>query len=195
MSQDYFQAVKPIVDELSQKGIKINTVSDLKYRSKDEYLKALPVLLDWINKDIDRHLKEDIVRTLSMPWAKSIAGRPLIKEFKKKPIWSLGWAIGNGLAVVADDSVFEDIVKLVKDKSYGRSREMVVVSLANMNNPYAEDVLIDLLDDEEVKGFAVIALGKLKSKKALVKLREFLDNPNASLRNEVKKAIQKIEKG
>jgi hypothetical protein len=40
----------------------------------------------------------------------------------------LRWAIANGLAVIADDLVFEDLVRLVQDKGLGKAREMLAGS-------------------------------------------------------------------
>jgi len=71
---------------------------------------------------------------------------------------------------------------------------MLALSLGNMKNQRAEDVLIDLLDDDEVAGHAIIALGKLKSKKAYPAIKRFLIHPKSWVRNEAKKALAKIDK-
>jgi HEAT repeat protein len=63
-----------------------------------------------------------------------------------------------------------------------------------MKNRRAEDVLIDLLDDDEVAGHAIIALRKLKSKKAYPAIKRFLTHPKAWVRNEAKKALAKVDK-
>jgi HEAT repeat protein len=55
-------------------------------------------------------------------------------------------------------------------------------------------VLIDLLDDDEVVGHAIIALGKLKSKKAYPAIERFATHPKAWIRKEAKKALARIEK-
>ena len=92
----------------------------------------------------------------------------LVDAFLQAPDDSPGlkWAIGNALSIVADDSVFQDIVALARDKRHGEAREMVVEALANMRNPQAVDVLCELLADEEVAAHAVVALGKLKAARA-----------------------------
>ena len=46
---------------------------------------------------------------------------------------------------------------------------MVVLALGNMKNPKAVDLLRRLLADEQVAGFAVMALGKSKAKWAPLK--------------------------
>jgi HEAT repeat protein len=50
------------------------------------------------------------------------------------------------------------------------------------------------LDDEDVAGHAVDALGRLRAPEALSHLDRFLQHPKAWIRKEAKKAINRIEK-
>jgi HEAT repeat protein len=144
----------------------------------------------------DRHAKEDIVRTLSVPCAKPAAAPVLIDEFKaaNDPTGEgLRWTIANGIAVVADDAVFEELLFLAQDKQYGKARELLTVALGNMKNPRAVPVLIDLLDDEQVVGYAVMALGKLKAPAARMRLEELMLHATEWVREEARKALAGIE--
>ncbi len=166
----------PILVDLAQAGFEVEWVSDL-YVKRFNYKDAIPILLKWLPLIENKDVKEDIVRSLSVKWAKPVAAVPLIREFQilaKGSDIGLSWAISNALSVVADDSVFTEIVELVRDTQNGKAREMLAVSLGNMKNPYAEDVLLDLLNDEEVAGHAIMALGKLKSKKARLAIEPYL---------------------
>ena len=100
--------------------------------------------------------------------------------------------IGNALEVVADDSGFDEIVQSATEKRYGRLRGMFVAALGNMKNPKAPEVLIDLLEDDEVAGYAVMALGKLRSADAEPRIERFLKHPDAWMRREAKKAMARI---
>jgi hypothetical protein len=127
-----------------------------------------------------------------VPWAKPAAAPVLIEEFKaaNDPTGEgLRWAIANGLAVVADDAVFEQLLHLVQDKQYGKAREMLVVALGNMKDPRAVAVLMNLLDDEEVVGHAVMALGKLKAPAARARLTILLQHSKDWVRDEAMKGI------
>jgi HEAT repeat protein len=142
-------------------------------------------------------VKEDIVRALSVSWAKPVAAPALVAEFHRMENESntgIKWAIANALSVVADDSVFEDIVNLVRDTRHGPARIMLALALGNMKDPHAQDVLISLLDDDLVAGQAIVALGKLKSQKAYPLIERFLTHPKAWIRKEARKALVKIEK-
>jgi len=196
--QKYFAEATLILRELSKVGFQAENIGDLYRKTENiEHLSdATPILLRWLPKVEYPELKEDIVRALATKYAKPIAAAPLIEEYKKTPNseGSLKWAIGNSLAVVADDSVFEAIVGLATDRTHAGNRDMVVVALGNMKRPEAVDVLIKLLADEEVAGHALVALRKLGAKKARPVIEPFLKHPKTWVRNEAKRTIAKLDK-
>lgn len=188
-------AMEPLLKELAAKGFRVNSLVELRERGAN-YSAAVPVLLQWLPPMSDRHAKDDIVRTLSVPWAKPAAAPVLIDEFKaaNDPTGEgLRWAIANGLTVVADDSVLEELLHFVQDKQYGKAREMLVVALGNMKDPRAVAVLMNLLDDEQVVGHAVMALGKLKAPAARERLKELMQHTTEWVREEARKALVGIE--
>lgn len=188
-------AEKPILDELSKIGYSVDTIMDLIYMKK-KYKSAIPLLVEWLPQIENQNLKEAIVRVLSVPWARgSKANSVLINEFRKAPSGSsLKWAIANALEVVADDNSYDEIVNLVQDPRNGSARQMLALALGNMINPHAQDILIDLLEDDQVAGHAIMALGKLGSIKSFEKIERFANHPKTWVRNEAKKALLRIEK-
>ncbi len=52
---------------------------------------------------------------------------------------------------------------------------------------------IELLDDDDVAGHAVMALGRLKAPRAREKPEPFLSHPRTWVRAEARKALAKIE--
>jgi len=190
------RASAPILAELAQLGFQLEWVSDL-YNKRLDYRAAIPILLKWLPLVDYEAVKLELVDALSIKWAKPVAARPLIEEFRKGPDPEespLKWAIGNALSEVADDSVFDDIVELVRDRRHGRAREMLAVALANVKDPRAGGVLIELLDDEEVAGHAVLALRKLAPLEARSAIERFVDHPKTWVRNEARRALAKIDK-
>lgn len=185
-------AVAPILNDLAAMGFRVKTLSDL-VTARMEYATAIPLLVDWLDRVENQDVKLAIIQCLSVRAARSIAGPALIREFKSLDGWMAKWTAGNALSVVADDSVFEEVAALALDKSYGRAREMLAVALGNMRSPRAVGVLMQLLEDEEVSGHAIIALGKLKVTDARDAVLRFLDSPKAWVRNEAKKALKRID--
>lgn len=189
-------ASAPVLVELLQRGFIVESIDDLRTRGVN-YKEAVPVLLKWLSKVKNDNVKESIVRALSVPWARPVAAAPLIKEFRAATDQKgsgIKWAIANALSIVANDSVIEDIINLVQDKQHGKSREMLALALANMRRERVLPVLNELLEDEQVTGHAVIALGKLKAQSARHLIESFLQHKEAWVRKEAKKALAKIDK-
>lgn len=134
----------------------------------------------------------EVVRVLSVPWARPAAILPLIELFRSVgDDTGLGvrWAIGNALDVTWSDDYFDEVVELALDRSFGRSREMVVLGLGRSKKPEAGEVLIELLKDPDVSGHAVKALRKLHVPSARGGLERMLDDDRAWVRKEARRAL------
>ena len=189
----YREAAAPILSDLASVGFDVGSIAELA-RSKVNYRQAVPVLLRWLPNVDYRPLKYDILGALCVRFARPKAAPVLVDEFQRAPDWRLKWAIGSALSHVASDDVFDAIVQLVRDKRHGRGREMLAVALGNMKNPKAVAVLVELLDDDEVAGHALMALGKLRAKTARGEIERFLGHPKAWVRKEAKRALAKIDR-
>lgn len=189
-AQELREALAPLLRDLEAIGVKIASLAELPKEAR-----VVPVLVKWLPLTCDTRAKEAIVRALSVPSARPDAARSLIMEFLRSTDDQAGlrWAIGNALEVVADESVFDDLVALAKDQRHGKAREMLTLALGNMTDPRAVDVLLDLLKDEEVAGHAVMALGKLSPSKARSALEPFLRDPRPWVRKEAKRAVGGID--
>lgn len=184
----------PVVAELRRLGFKVDLISDL-HNSRLNYQAAIPLLMSWLPRVADRRVKEEIIRALSVRWAKPQAAPLLLEEFRNvedDPQGPLRWAIGNALEVVADESFADDLIDLVRDATYGRSRQMIVLALGRMKARRPVQVLIDLLGDEDVAAHAVIALGKLGAPEAKPALERMLTHRDGLVRKEAKKALGRI---
>ncbi len=178
---------------LRDAGIPVSSVYDLVSTSRG-YPAAIPVLLRFLSEDLDSNVKEGIVRALTTKEARGIAAKPLVAEFQRmRGSSALKWAIGNALEEVADDSVLEDLVSLAGEKRHGDSRQMLVVALGKFRDPRATSVLVELLDDEDVAGHAIIALGNLRRREARKRIEGFLQHPMPWIRSEAKRALAKID--
>ena len=188
---------RALLAELAEAGFPVASLTELR-TSGLRYRAAVPVLLRWLPLTSDRQVKEDLVRALSVPWARPVAARPLIDEFegvdeRVDPAGTgLRWAIGNALSIVADDSVFDELVRLVQDRTCGKARQMVVVGLGRSKRPEVVPVLIRLLDDDDVSGHAVKALAKLGAEEARPALERMVSDPRSWVRNEAKKALVRL---
>lgn len=186
-----------ILVDLAKVGFNTRSLADLRH-SGVQYREAVPVLVTWLPKVTDRKVKEEIVRALSVPWSKPEAIGPLVHEFRSVSALvdptgtGLRWTIGNALGVLADDSFFEDIVELAQNRQYGKARQMVVLSFGRSKRLEAAGVLLSLVDDPDVDGHAVKALGKLRAPSARSALEGKLNDRRAWVRGEARRALAKL---
>lgn len=179
-----------VVAELASVGFEVEAVGDLR-RPGTPYAAAVPVLIRWLPRVSEAAVKEDIVRTLSVPWARD-AVPVLLSEFEQTDnahASGLCWAIGNALEVLATDEIADALIRLATDRRYGKSREMIVLALAKLSAERVTRVLLGLLTDEDVAGHAVMALGRLRASSTRPDVERLLEHPHAWIRREAKKTL------
>jgi hypothetical protein len=185
--------ITPVVTELRGIGYDVVSLDQLR-RSGKEYRNAVPILIAWLDRVENPRAKEAIVHSLSFRWAKE-AHEGLLHEFNKAPPseeLGLKWAIGNALSVLADEEILDALVELSLDSRHGRAREMIVEALGNVRNSRSIETLLKCLEDDQVAGHAVLALGRLRAVEALDRLNSFLEHPKPWIRDAAAKAIKQI---
>jgi hypothetical protein len=182
-----------LVKDLNSVGLNILSVWDL-VNTKDKYPKAVPLLLAHLGKDYSDKSKEGIIRALAVKEAIGKASLVLITEYNRMPKdkMLLRWAIGNTIYTTITENDVENILPIVQDKTNGMSRQMFVAALGKVKSEKAENVLINLLNDEEVTPQALEALGRMRSKKAKDKISMLTNHPKALIRKEALKALKKV---
>lgn len=184
---------KPIIEELAGLGYHIETLADLRHQGKS-WKSALPIVLRWLPKTANPDIKDELVRCLSVPWLGNSGTALLIEEFRKAAPSNamLAWTIGNALSVVDVKGFENQIIELCRNPVYGMARQMLVLGLNRFGSTEAEDTALQLLHDESVELHAVIALGKMKSRRALPELKKLLTEKRAVVRREARRAITNI---
>ncbi|HBF33266.1 TPA: hypothetical protein DDW35_01755 [Candidatus Sumerlaeota bacterium] len=187
----------PVEQALRDIGYEIvDSITELK-ESGTVYKKAIPVLLDWLPRVTTVGAKDIIVHALGAPWAKPRVAHALIEEFLRvpgDPPCAYKWAIGDMLEIIGDEDVYDDMVTILRDRSHGHSRERFAMALGKMKNPNAVDVLIEMLDDEQIVGPAIVGLKRLKAVKARPFLERFLTHEKTWCRKAASSAIKAIDK-
>jgi len=189
----YRIAAEPVLQDLRDIGYEVETIGELvekEYPARGPYKDAVPILMKWLPKVEYDALKEDIVRTLSVPWAKDAAPF-LVSEFRCAGEGrGLRWVVGNALSVVATPAIFPDLVQLVRNREYGKDREMLALALAKVKTKESVDVLVELLEDEDLSGHALAALAKLKAAVPRKLVERFADHPKAWVRREASRLLK-----
>jgi HEAT repeat protein len=184
---------------LAEAGYPVGSVYELG-RSGERYREALPVLLEALREEGDLRKKEWLVHALTRRWARREAAGPLIEEFKALPLGSgdpmefyARWAVGSALEAMWDDSRFDELAALARDRRCGESRQMVVLGLGKSRRPEAVDVLLGELDDPDVDGHAVSALAKRPVPRARPALEGMADDPRPWVRKAARRGLAKLD--
>lgn len=187
----------PLRSELAQLGFEVDSVADL-YNRRMNYEAAVPILLERFPRIENPAVKESVARALTVRWARPQAAPVMLEELgrlRDSEDRSLRFAVANALAEVADDSLFDEVVKLARDGRYSLAdRGVLMRALANMRDERkrAIEVLRELLA-EDVAPHAVTALGELRAEEARVEIEPFLEHEEAWVRQEAKKALRKLD--
>jgi HEAT repeat protein len=197
--QRYDDASVGLFADLAKANIPVKSLAELR-RGRYGGPTVLAILVDWLRRVTYRPLKRDIIATLGSRWARPLAAGPLVEEFRRidpsddSGDASLRWAISDALERVADESILDGVVEIATSREHGVHRGPAVVALGNMGKARDRVVplLIDLLQDRDVAGYAVMGLGKLKASEALYAIEPFAKHPEGWVRREAKKAIGRM---
>lgn len=192
-------AAAPLKAALAAGGLEVDSVADL-YNQRMNYSAVVPQLIEWFPRIDDPVVKETVARALTVRWARPHAARIMLDELRQlrdSKHRSLRFAVANALSEVADDSVFDEVVALIRDHEYSvAERGALARALANMqeNRERAIHLLRELLA-EDVGPHAVIGLGELRADEASGDVERFTNHERAWVRDAAKKALRKLDAG
>lgn len=102
------------------------------------------------------------------------------------------WAIGDRLYQIRSKKYIDDYLKIISDPSYGQDRQMIVLLLGKLKEESAIPILIDLLEDEEVRLQAICALGQFKREEFRCYFERFQNSTHSGWRKYAKTALKKL---
>jgi len=181
-----------LLQEIREKGIEINNIDDLK-KIDMSYSDIVPIILKYLLDIEDESDKDFLVRCLGVKGFRD-ASIPLINEFYKSHNLFYKWAIGNSLAIIQDDTIIDELVKIALEKEHGIARQMIVHGLGYFKEENVKLSLIELLDDEEVVGHAIFALSQTGDYSLIKYIRPFEDCKVNWIKKEASKAISRLNK-
>ena len=170
---------------------------------------------DWKSLDIAVHsfgksnswTEDDLLMALNAikSWRKRFADK-FVFEFQGEQIFwgryeSLVWALGEQFHQVLSKNkplrksgrFFEAVQAICFEKKFGKGRESFTMLLGQYGGASQIPALIRLLDDPQVSGHAIYSLRLLGAAEAADKVRPFLDESKAWVKQEARKFFQKIE--
>jgi HEAT repeat protein len=129
-----------------------------------DYSRATPILIEWLPRIDQPQLVEAIARCLSGErGARGQGAQELMAAFRRLPVGHPGarWAIANALSTIAEPQDADELIRLVQERGNGTDRQMLCRALSRTHDPRAAAVLIELIDDDDVSGHAILELRRL----------------------------------
>lgn len=163
------KAERPVVADLQAVGVQVDAVWDL-LGSAERDPEALPVLLKHLQLSYPDKVKEGVARALAVPEARS-GWEILLAEFERDPDTKgqgAKWGIACALTEASDETVVDDVVRLLRDGRHGDNGIALLTVLARSSR---EDMraLLEEFSSDPVLGKEATALLRKKSRKRLPK--------------------------
>lgn len=184
--------IELLIRDVNKEGYNIEHYHELlKLKTKDK--KLIPVFLKHLKNEEDLNRKELVIDCLKVKGFTD-ATQTLIEEFLLNDNRLYKWTIGDTFSYIQDKAHEDDYIDIVKNKQHGIARQMVVVTLGKIKSKKAIPNLINLLEDTDVSGHVIMALGYYGKVELIEEIEPFLEHDEAWIRNEAKKSIKKLEK-
>ena len=139
-------AEAPLVDELRAAGFEVESAWDL-VNTSTPYPKALPILLEHLERPYPDRVREGIARALAVRDARF--GWPrLVRLYRAEEARTdakSGFAVA--LAASADDEVIDEVISLAREPVHGESRILLLRGLKRSHAPHAHAALEAFTDD------------------------------------------------
>jgi HEAT repeat protein len=204
---EFVLAARPMLEELTRAGVEVadfGLFTSLRPVSFD-FARAAPILVKWLPKMDSPAVVESIARSLrGEREATGEGARQLIAAYRRMPDSESGarWAIADALSTLVGPADADDVITLLRNRVSGVARQMLCDALTRTRDPRAPDVLIELIDDDEVNGHAILALRRLGRwrtvpipERSRPKLMAVLDRPGAGdfAKSQARKALATLE--
>lgn len=182
--------MKELIKEANDNGFEIQDFNDLN-SMKRKIKKIIPILIKYLYLFDEGNFKDAIIGLLGVKGFYD-ATETLIKLYYNYDIIIDKWAIGDALYNIQDKRFEDEYIKIIEDKDNGISRQMIVMLLGKLKCQKALPTLVNLLQDTEVNGHAIIALSYFKDNDLIPHIEPFINHDKKWIRTEAEKAIKKI---
>ena len=133
------EAAAPVLADLASVGIVTDDVW-LVRTEKKENAKAIPILLDHLQRSYPSIIRAGIAQRLAVRATKKTGWKILVAEYRKTGIGDdhVKQSIATALAGASDDTVINDLINLAEDRSQGISRILLLRGIRRSKRPEAK---------------------------------------------------------
>ena len=102
------------------------------------------------------------------------------------------WFIADCLYQIRSRKYIPDYLKIISNPEYGINRQMVILLVGKLKVEEAVPILIDLLEDKEVRLHAISALGDYKREEFRPYFKRFENDKHSGWRKYARAALKKL---
>ena len=184
---------KNLLEEIRATGVEIDDIEELMHMDENDK-DLVPIVVKYIQRFKETNYRELLVRALGVKGFTEATDVLLDEFYKAENGKSYKWAIGNTISIIADPNIVPEMIEISLNKEHGAARGMIVHELWRFKDERIKDVLISLLDDEIMKGYALHSLKFLKDESTRKYAERFLDCDIKWIRKEAESMIKKLDK-
>lgn len=177
-----------LLSELKEKGYEFDYLT---FKLNSRHKSLIPILIRYFRGFENEHFKDLIIGALAVKGF-SDATKELLSEYASTESRILRWRIADTISIILDKRFEEAYINIIKNKSYGTTRQMFVVTLGKLRSKKALPALINLLEDEEVNGHVIVALGYYHDPGLSKYIVPFLESSIAWKRKEAKDSLKTL---
>ena len=155
---EWARVEQPLAEELRAAGFAVDSAWDL-VNTSVPYPKALPILLEHLERPYPWRVREGIARALAVRDAKFAWG-VLLRLFKEEKEKMVKDGLACALAAASDDDVIGDLIDLVRDPTQV-SRVLLLTAFDRSADPRARTTLMELGADPVFKDASRLILRKM----------------------------------
>lgn len=104
------------------------------------------------------------------------------------------WFIADCLYQIRSKHYVDEYLKIISNPQYGRNRQMLILLIGQFKVEKAVPILIDLLEDEDVRLHAICALGDFKKEEFRPYFERFKDSKHPGWRKYSNAALKKLDR-
>lgn len=188
--------ILPFESELRSMGFAFCNMNDaLKFMPKNKKI-IIPVALKYYSLSKQRNNADEqclILKFFNYKGLDELVPMLISDYYSEKTSGLARWFISDCLYTIRSKNFVEEYIHIVSNSDFGNNRQMIILLLGKLKVEAAIPILIDLLEDEEVRLQAIYALGCFKREEFRTYFERFQNCSQPGWRKYSKLALKKLD--
>lgn len=188
--------IPPFVKELRELGFEFETANQAVGLLPKHKKAIVPVAVKYyrLAKELEKPNEQNyFLSFLHIKGLDDVVPMLLEDYYSEKTEDLTRWFISDCIYQIRARNFVKEYLDIVSSRRFGQNRQMIVLLLGKLKEESAVPVLIDLLEDEDVRLHAICALGQFKREEFRCYFERFQDSAHPGWRKYARSAIKKLD--